>query len=43
MAAGIVDHRWSMEELLTFTRAACGVTQVAGRKPLWLLEAERAV
>ncbi len=43
MAAGIADHRWSMEELLTFPVPPAELPRWRGRKPRWLLEAERAV
>ena len=39
MAAGITDHLWPLEEFY-LPRTACGDTQMAGRKPQWLLEAE---
>jgi transposase-like protein len=40
MAAGLTDHRWSMEELLTFAVPPAEVPRWRGRKPKWLLEAE---
>lgn len=43
MAAGATDHRWSMEELLAFTVPPAELPRWRGRKPRWLLEAERAV
>jgi hypothetical protein len=43
MAARITDHRWTMEELLTFAVPPAELPTWRGRKPRWLLEAERAV
>jgi hypothetical protein len=42
MAAGITDHRWSLEELLTFPVPPTELPRWRGRKPRWLLEVERA-
>lgn len=42
MAAQITDHRWTIEELLTFPVAPTELPTWRGRKPRWLLEAERA-
>jgi hypothetical protein len=42
MAAGITDHRWSLEELLTFPVPPAELPRWRGRKPRWLLEAECA-
>jgi transposase-like protein len=42
MAAELTDHRWSMEELLTFVVPPAKLPRWRGRKPRWLLEAERA-
>lgn len=42
MAAGLKDHRWSMEELLTFPVPLAGLPTWCGRKPRWLLEAKCA-
>ena len=42
MAAGINDHRWSLEELLVFAVPPSEIPKWHGRKPRWLLEAERA-
>ena len=42
MAAGITDHRWSLEELLAFAVPPSEIPKWRGRKPRWLLEAERA-
>ena len=42
MAAGITDHRWSLEELLSFPVAPAELPRWRGRKPRWLLEAECA-
>jgi hypothetical protein len=41
-AAGLTDHRWSMEELLTYPVPPAELPRWRGRKPKWLLEAERA-
>jgi transposase-like protein len=42
MAAGITDHRWSLEELLTFPVPPTELPRWRGRQPRWLLEVERA-
>jgi transposase-like protein len=42
MAAGITEHRWSMEELLTFPVPPAELPRWRGRKPKWLLEIENA-
>jgi hypothetical protein len=42
MAAGITDHRWSMEELLTYAVPPAQLSKWRGRKPKWLLEVEHA-
>jgi hypothetical protein len=42
MAAGLTDHRWSMEELLRYPVPPAELPRWRGRKPRWLLEAERA-
>jgi len=42
MAAGLTDHRWTMEELLSFPVPPAKLPRWRGRKPRWLLEAERA-
>lgn len=42
MAARITDHRWTMEELLTSPVVPAELPTWRGRKPGWLLEAERA-
>jgi transposase-like protein len=42
MAAGLTNHRWTMEELLTFPTPPAELPGWRGRKPRWLLEAERA-
>ncbi len=42
MAAGLTDHRWSMEELLTFAVPPTELPRWRGRKPRWLLETEYA-
>ena len=40
MAAGLANHRWTMEELLTFATPPAELPRWRGRKPRWLLEAE---
>jgi IS1 family transposase len=42
MAAGLTDHRWSMEELLSYPVPPAELPRWRGRKPKWLLEAENA-
>lgn len=42
MAAGLTDHRWSMEELLRYPVPPAQLPRWRGRKPKWLLEAENA-
>jgi hypothetical protein len=42
MAARITDHRWSLEELLTFPVPSTALPRWRGSKPQWLLEAECA-
>ena len=42
MAAGITDHRWSLEEMLTFPVPPAELPRWRGRKPRWLLEVECA-
>jgi hypothetical protein len=42
MAARLTDHRWSMEELLSFPVPPAELPRWRGRKPQWLLEAECA-
>ncbi len=42
MAAGLTDHRWTMEELLAFPVPPAELPRWRGRKPRWLLEIERA-
>ena len=43
MAAGLItDHRWTMEELLSFPVPPAELPRWRGRKPKWLIEAERA-
>src|ERR687889_1543510 len=41
MAAGLTNHRWTMEELLTFPTPPAELPRWRGRKPQWLLEVER--
>lgn len=42
MAAGLTERRFSMEELLSFPVPPTELPKWRGRKPKWLLEAERA-
>jgi len=42
MAAGLTDHRWTIEELLGFPVPPAELPRWRGRKPRWLMEAERA-
>jgi len=42
MAAEMTDHRWSTEELLRYPVLPAELPKWRGRKPRWLLEAERA-
>lgn len=42
MAAGVTDHRWSVEELLMYPVPPAQLPRWRGRKPKWLLEAENA-
>jgi hypothetical protein len=42
MAAELTDHRWSMEELVTFAVPPAKLPSWRGRKPRLLLEAEGA-
>jgi hypothetical protein len=42
MAAGLTEHRWSVEELLSYPVPPAELPRWRGRKPRWLLEAERA-
>lgn len=42
MAAGLTDHRWTMEELLRYPTPPAELPGWRGRKPRWLLEAECA-
>lgn len=42
MVAGLTDHRWSMEELLTYSVPPAELPRWRGRKPKWLLEIENA-
>ena len=39
---GDTDHRWSTEELLRYPVPPAELPKWRGRKPRWLLEAERA-
>lgn len=40
MAAGLADHRFSIEELLSYPVAPAELPRWRGRKPRWLLETE---
>ncbi len=42
MAAGLTEHRWTMEELLAFAVPPAELPRWRGRKPRWLLEIECA-
>lgn len=42
MAAGLTNHRWTLQELLTFPTPPTELPRWRGRKPKWLLEAKRA-
>jgi transposase-like protein len=42
MAAGLTDRRFSMEEMLSYPVPPAELPRWRGRKPKWLLEAERA-
>jgi hypothetical protein len=42
IAAGLTDHRWTMEELLIFPVPPAELSRWRGRKPRWLLEIECA-
>jgi hypothetical protein len=42
MAAGLTDHRWSMEELLSYAVPSAELPKWRGRKPKWLVEIENA-
>jgi transposase-like protein len=42
IAAGLTDHRWTMEELLAFAVPPAELPRWRGRKPRWLLEIECA-
>ncbi len=41
-AAGLADHRWSVEELLSFCVPPAERPEWRGRRPKWLVEAARA-
>jgi hypothetical protein len=41
-AAGLTDHRWSVEELLSFVPPPAHRPKWRGRRPRWLVEAARA-
>jgi hypothetical protein len=41
-AAGLTDHRWTLEELMSFVVVPARIPKRRGRRPKWLLEAVRA-
>ncbi len=41
-AAGLTDHRWTIEELLGFVVPPAEIPKRRGRRPKWLVEAARA-
>jgi transposase-like protein len=41
-AAGLTDHRWTLEELMSFVVMPAQMPKRRGRRPKWLLEAARA-
>lgn len=41
-AAGLTDHRWTLEELMSFVVMPVRMPKRRGRRPKWLLEAARA-
>jgi hypothetical protein len=41
-AAGLTDHRWTLEELMSFVVMPARMPKRRGRRPKWLLEAARA-
>ena len=41
-AAGLTDHRWTLEELMSFVVVPARIPKRRGRRPKWLLEAARA-
>jgi transposase-like protein len=41
-AAGLTDHRWSVEELLSFSVPPAEIPKWRGRRPRWLVKAARA-
>ena len=41
-AAGLTDHRWTLEELMSFVVMPARIPKRRGRRPKWLLEAVRA-
>ena len=41
-AAGLTDHRWTLEELMSFVVEPTRTPKRRGRRPKWLLEAARA-
>jgi len=41
-AAGLTDHRWTLEELMSFMVVPARIPKRRGRRPKWLLEAARA-
>ena len=41
-AAGLTDHRWTLEELMSFVVVPARIPKRRGRRPKWLLEVARA-
>jgi transposase-like protein len=41
-AAGLTDHRWTLEELMSFVVVPARIPKRRGRQPKWLLEVARA-
>jgi hypothetical protein len=41
-AAGLTDHRWTLEELMSFVVVPARIPKRRGRRPKWLLELARA-
>jgi hypothetical protein len=41
-AAGLTDHRWTLEELMSYLVAPAEIPKRRGRRPKWLVEAVRA-
>ena len=41
-AAGLTDHRWTLEELMSYLVPPAQIPKGRGRRPKWLVEAARA-